>query len=113
MTTYQVRSRIPELVVSNQVIVGIAHGEQRGSCNVLIVGRGKIRGRHNRRMIDVRANSIRSGLIDDFLDGVGGEDSVALICAESEAAGDDGVLSGTPGDLNSRPQIFDCESRSQ
>src|SRR5262245_4975369 len=64
-------------------------------------------------MIDVRASSIRSSLVDDFLYGVGGEDGVALICGEYEALGRDGVLPGSAGNLKRRAQVADREGRAQ
>ena len=56
---------------------------------------------------------IRSGLIDNFLHRGGCEDGVALIGAEGEAAGDDGVLPRTAGNLKRRAQVADREGRAQ
>ena len=56
---------------------------------------------------------IRSALIDNFLHRGGCEDGVALIRAEGEAGGDDGVLPGSAGNLKRRAQVADREGRAQ
>ena len=58
-------------------------------------------------------NRIGAGLIDNFLHRGGGEDGVALIGAEGEAGGDDGVLPRSAGNLKGGAEVAYRKGRAQ